>query len=758
MHIRRLITALGAVALIAGSAITATSNTARAQDATTLNIAFIGAGSGTQAEVDRNLYQAAVLAAEQINGDGLTDTDEDRYQLNVKYYTADSNSDVSDALTDIKADGAVAILGPNDADRLDALLNAGSPSVAVLTTVTGSSRSNVFRLTPDDTTMARMIADYLVDQRLYTRIAAVAADTESAQAGIKEFKSQAGSSKIVADLTQASDADDFTEEAQTIRDARAEVVVAWTLDPQMELLLKALRVEGWNGLIVYPALDDGFVARVGAENATNIVGAGAWSINAYDAQSQDFVSDYAARWNGQPSNNAAAYYDAVEMLAAAIRETSSGNSASSIASQLRSLRDFDGVQGIYNNAESDDALLFQAQPDGQFIEAARYVDGDCTTCLNTIVPDTTTETPSDQATITIAVIGTTDGISAATGKSALQAAQLAAREINDRGGVIRNSTRYTLVVKGYNAADSAAVSTAISQAKTDGATIILGPDFNGHILSVLSAASSNSLPELVSATSAQITTSDATDFVLQVRADDTVMAQAAANYLLNERELTSFATFAARTDYGIDTITAVKKSIDDSDDGRVVLSLEHDVDQKDYTQYAQQIKSSGAQAVFVWTTQPAASALLKALGDQGWQGVFVYGYLTPEMAATLTVPNGIEVIAAQTWWSTAGDWASRDFSARYSTRYGTSPTPQSAAYYDAIYLIADGLSKASASASSLRSWLLDVDEFRGVQGIYRPSEYENGEFTRAVILLSVGSDSSGIREIARYDDGTLLAR
>jgi ABC-type branched-subunit amino acid transport system substrate-binding protein len=235
-----------------------------------------------------------------------------------------------------------------------------------------------------------------------------------------------------------------------------------------------------------------------------------------------------------------------------------------------------------------------------------------------------------------------------------------------------------------------------------------------------------------------------------MRPNDTELSKAALTWLLDERSFTRFATFAVRTDYGLNTINAVKDQIAESDDGQVIASVDHNLDQADYESYARQLTAANPEAIIAWTTQPAFRGLAEALGKTDWKGTLVYGYLTADFAKSLTVPENVELVGPVSWWDNAQDWASVDFANRYTSYYGEAPLIQSAVYYDAIHLIAHGVKESGNKAADLRNWINRQTAFRGVQGTYSPDGYGDGELTRAVLIVRVGGN--GITEAARYND------
>jgi branched-chain amino acid transport system substrate-binding protein len=758
MNRKALITLGAAAVLLLGGVV---SQIGAQDNAERLSIAFIGAERGAQATIDRNLYQAAALAAEQINADSddlLTDADGTRYSLEVRYYGADGANDVADALTEADEDSVIAILGPNDDDRLDALRAAGTPQSAVLTTANNAvTADRIFRLTATDDQRAEAAADYLVNQRFLTRVAIVTVDSTSAEDGAAAFRAAAGEANIAVELTHTVETTDFTSDAETIREGDVQAIYAWTLDAQMRALLNDLGQIGWTGTVIYAGLDADFVNAVGElPRGVNLFGVVDWDAAAYDSDSQQFTADFAARWeNAVPTSQAAVYFDAVNLIAEAIRASNEGDSADALITALRNGDGYDGVQGTYDAATSDGLLLIEKQA-SSLVEAARYEAGACLNCTQTAVPDVTDSDAANRGLVTISLMGALNNAPSISGQAAQQAIELAIREINDNGGILGpNDTRYVFSLEESNVTNSAQLGQAVDAARQNGTTIILGPDANAALDGAGNLAAAAGIPQLVSATSAQITLNDVQDFLFQMRADDAVLANAALGYLLDERDLTRFGIVTVRADYGQDTANLLERAIADSDEGQVTVSLNHDIAQTDFSAIAAEIAASNTQAIFAWTTQPAAAALVEALGAADWTGVVVYGYLTPEMSASMTIPAEIEMIAPVNWWQTAGDWASQAFAARYASRFGQEPFPQSASYYDAVYLIAAGVQAVGAAPADLQAWLLEQDRFQGVQGVYQPATYGDGELSRSVMLL--GSIADGFAELARYENGVCWA-
>lgn len=753
MNLKRWIT-LGALVATLGAG---TLVTVSAQDETldTLRIGFIGRQSGRGAELDQQLYQSAVTAADAINaGDdddeaGVRASNGDRYNLEVVFYGADTAAAAVDALQDAVNDDAIAILGPHDSEHAQAISDAGTQGLALISSaVDAPSGNGFFRAAATHDDWAQAMADYLINERHLSRIAVLSSNTDEALAGTQAFRTAAGADTIVMDVVREADEEDFGEDVQTLRDQDADALVVWALDAQMVALLDALRDTNWDGIVVFAGLDAGFIAQAGADMTTGIYGPAAWNASAYDARSQAFADEYAAQWGIAPPDAAAAYYDAVYMIEGAIADA--GIDASAVRTRL-SNSDFAGVQGTYDSAQTDALRIMQAEADGTLVQAAAYAGGDCVSCADLWWADSNGATVTTTETLRIGLIASLDGAAEGIGAQIEDAARLAIREINDAGGVIApDSTRYLLDLVAYNATDATTAEAAFTQAVADGVALVIGPDTNAQVMPNAFRAENAETVQLVSATLDQIALNSG-GYLFQMRATDATLADAAARYLVDVRELTRFASLAVRTDYGLDAAEAFDDVVSASDDGEVALSLEHDVDTTDFAAIADQLVAANAQAISVWSPQPSAATLIAELNARGWEGVLVYGFMTPAFAETLGSLS-FEIAAPVSWWVDAQDWVGSTFAAQYQARYGEAPLPQAAAYYDAVHLIGRGLDEAGTSG--LRTWLTDLDSFVGVQGSYRPDAYGSSETSRNVALLHLQDGALGV--IARYDDGVCL--
>jgi len=289
----------------------------------------------------------------------------------------------------------IAILGPTLTGMALPNLNL-APNARVPQFVTGTAAvlSNsdptrfIFQLRPADAVWATALASYLVDIRGYTRLAVSAATTTYGQDSVAAFTSvvtrfrDLTNAQIVASTTHTVTATDFTAEAQALLAADPQAIAIWSAPNAAAALIKALRAAGYRGEIAYGALENpDFLRAMSGESVEGLLGVTSWFAGAQDAASAEFVRNYRATYGELPDSHAVAYYDAVYMIANAIKN----GGPAAVQPFIAQLPRFAGVQGeyrpaIYNNGQlSATVFIVRADAEGNLSELARYEGA---TCIN----------------------------------------------------------------------------------------------------------------------------------------------------------------------------------------------------------------------------------------------------------------------------------------------------------------------------------------------------------------------------------------
>lgn len=329
----------------------------------------------------------------------------------------------------------------------------------------------------------------------------------------------------------------------------------------------------------------------------------------------------------------------------------------------------------------------------------------------------------------IAVIVSSVGDDAERDRLAYQAALLAAEQLRDSSDGIEaaDETRYTIEIRQYTASSVDDAADAVSDALDDGADLIIAPLNTAFRDAVIGAARNVTVLYYASDDTAPTT-------ALKIAPSLRSQVLAAADYLTDIRTFSDIAVINADTttaDAGADAFAA------EIGTNALAIRLTHEADQTDFASDARSIRDSGAQAAFIYTLQAPSTALISALDDVGWDGLIVS--MTPPAAA-----EGL--FTPVIWTAAADDRASREFVTDYAARWNESPSPESAAYYDAVYLAAQALRQSEA----LTRTALTGAEYTGVQGVY-----VNG-VPDTVRLIELGANTADISEAARYVAGACV--
>lgn len=361
----------------------------------TVSIAFLAPQTGLDGEIGRRALRGAQLAVNQINSQGgIAAPNGVRITLDLRDFNTTSAEQFGvTARSLLTTAPPIAILGPTLTGMALPNLNL-APNARVPQFVTGTAAvlSNndptrfVFQLRPADATWATALASYLVDIRGYTRLAVSAATTTYGQDSVAAFTGvvtrfrDLTDARIVASTSHTVTATDFTAEAQTLLAADPEVIAIWSAPNAAAALIKALRAAGYTGEIAYGALENpDFLQAMGEDGMDGLLGVTSWFAGAQDVASAEFVRNYRATYGELPDSHAVAYYDAVYMIANAVKN----GGPAAVQPFIAQLPRFAGVQGeyrpaVYNNGQlSATVFIVRADAQGELSELARYEGAIC---------------------------------------------------------------------------------------------------------------------------------------------------------------------------------------------------------------------------------------------------------------------------------------------------------------------------------------------------------------------------------------------
>lgn len=340
-----------AVALVASLAACAPSNSAdQPAEATEVTVGMLQPLTGPAAAVGQTGRQGAELAVEQINeAGGINGT-------KLKLDVLDAAGDVAtgnNAFAKLKAENPVALLGPNYSavalSLVPLLDRAQFPmlSGALTPELTTSESPWVFRIRSSDALAAQNLVDFAVDNLKLTSIAVVNEESDYGQGGATAAIAALEASGIEPAFTGsfAANANDLSSLVLNLKDSGAESVIYWGSQSPAALFAKQAKQLGYEGTILGSnAYTDSSVLDLAGAAANGVYAVVNFVAQGDDPVLQKFVSDYTAKYGVAPDSYAASYFDAVNLLAAAIK--ASGPTAKEIADALKTV-EFTGVAASY---------------------------------------------------------------------------------------------------------------------------------------------------------------------------------------------------------------------------------------------------------------------------------------------------------------------------------------------------------------------------------------------------------------------------
>lgn len=357
-----------------------------AQAADPLKIGGLLETSGPVASLGQPGLEGALLAVDQINAAGGING----HPLALE--NINTESDNTKAVTATKrligAGDIAAIVGPMNSGSsfaiLDIIQRAQMPMIS-----NGGSRNIVLPAEEKKWVFLAPLTDVLVQsmmmedmkKRGITKIALLNADSPFGTSGREQLEKRAADHGITIVSQQAfGNADqDMTPQLTRVRGTDAQAVVVWATGPGQAISVKNARQLGLD-LPVYlshAANDFNFVRLAGpAADGILIPSSKIYvtdSLPDSDPQKaviETFVKDYTAKYGKPPATFAGNAYDAVMMLAEAMK--TAGGERPAVRDAIEGLKDHVGVTAVYSYAPDDhfgakaDSVVMLTVKDGKF--------------------------------------------------------------------------------------------------------------------------------------------------------------------------------------------------------------------------------------------------------------------------------------------------------------------------------------------------------------------------------------------------------
>ncbi len=352
----------------------------------TVKVGAIFAVTGPASFLGGPEARSAEMVVEKINKAGGINGD--TIELIVKDSAGSSEKAVSFAKQLIEEDKVVAIIGPSTSGESMAVKKIAEDgkttliSCAAAEVIVNPVASYVFKTPQKDSFAAQMIFEEMQRQKIDT-IAIASGNDGFGKAGKEQLEKMAPNFgiKVAASETYDSKATDLSALVAKLKaDASIQAVINWSVVPAQAIIAKNMRQAGWQvplfqshgfGNIEYVkaagAAAEGIIFPCGRLLVVDALPA--------DHPQKALLSQYKSEYEAKYKEDASAFggyaYDAMNMVAAAIKQ--GGNDRTKVRDAVEGLKHFPGVGGMFTFGPQDhngltiDSFAMLTVKDGKFI-------------------------------------------------------------------------------------------------------------------------------------------------------------------------------------------------------------------------------------------------------------------------------------------------------------------------------------------------------------------------------------------------------
>jgi branched-chain amino acid transport system substrate-binding protein len=288
----------------------------------------------------------------------------------------------------------------------------------------------------------------------------------------------------------------------------------------------------------------------------------------------------------------------------------------------------------------------------------------------------------------------------ALGTGDQQGAQIAVEQINADGGI--DGRKIELVIKDDKTQPDQSV-LAFNSHRSEGAVAVIGSSFSNSALATIPLADRNSMPYL-SLAAADQQVDPVRKFAFQIPARSSTYAEQTLKYLRASKITRIALAHDTKSSYAVAGYEAVKEKA--SRYGlTVVVDRAFDTGTQDFSAVFAPVRTSGAQAVFVWATGPPAVIATKQFASAGLsmpliltgaQGTPLFTEPAGAAAENVVLSAAIGVIGQRL---PAGDLkqAVDKLATDYQKKYGTYPPQFAIDGYCGVIVLAEAIRKAGST-------------------------------------------------------------
>jgi branched-chain amino acid transport system substrate-binding protein len=332
-----------------------------------------------------------------------------------------------------------------------------------------------------------------------------------------------------------------------------------------------------------------------------------------------------------------------------------------------------------------------------------------------------TQTRKEEKEIKIGVIAALTGDAAIYGVPAVQGIELAAEEINARGGI--NGKKIKLIIEDSKCNPQFGVNAANKLISKDKVKVIIGGICSSVTMAVAPIANKNKVI-LFSPQSAAPQIRYAGDFIFRNWPSSDIEGKIAAELAHNKLKLRKAAIVFINNDYGIGVKTSFINEFQKIG-GNVVLEEGIDEGTTDFRTILAKIKNSNPEFIYLATYLKEGSKFLIQAKEIGLNiSILAPDALCNEELIKLAGKAAEGIIVTTFAYNPESSQENiKRFVNSYKEKFGIIPNNYAAHGYDALMIIAQAISKVGYNAEKIRDYLYQLKDYPGVSGNTSFDEY-----------------------------------
>jgi branched-chain amino acid transport system substrate-binding protein len=350
-----------------------------------------------------------------------------------------------------------------------------------------------------------------------------------------------------------------------------------------------------------------------------------------------------------------------------------------------------------------------------------------------LMPGDVMSAAAENSPITIGVVLPLTGDAAHWGIPVRNGADMAVEEVNRAGGI--GGRRITLMVEDDRCQPADAIAAFHKIAAAGAAPVILGAVCSSATLAIAPLAEARQTV-VISPASTSPKVTDAGEFIFRIIPSGSLRAKVLADYVYNDRGLSSLAALYINNEGGIGGASAFKAQFTQLG-GAVVAEEAYPQGATDLRAQLAKIKASDADGVVVGSYPPDTVVVLKQARELGLRLPLFFTTESPQntevLRAAADAANGAIYILSAPPEGAAADKFARAYEARFSHK----PELFAAEGYDVVRLIEAAMTAAAPSPNgpAIRDYLYAVKNYAGASGTITFDE--NGDVIKPYAIKTI---------------------